>query len=290
MPVLGHTGNKQFYHMPRGARRSSAARHDGTFVNNRTAIVEYCRLPNRPEFDFLRVVLVATRNPLNIGAAARAMSNFGFLRLRLVNPYDVAFREARSAVGASALLASAEEFKTVAEAVADCPLVVGTTAVGDRELHHEVRRLQEGAQIIRKRFRSSPVALLFGSEKIGLTNEALSHCHWLMRIPAREEHRSLNLGQAVAISLYELARETKAAKPAEKPKTATAGEVERIVPVLLEALRNTSYFKPPETVHSEEKLRRMIRRLHLSTDDAKVLLGMLRQIAWKLRGGNDSPG
>jgi len=247
-------------------------------------------LPNRPEFDFLRVVLVATRNPLNIGAAARAMSNFGFLRLRLVNPYDVAFREARSAVGASALLASAEEFKTVAEAVADCPLVVGTTAVGDRELHHPVRRLEEGARIIRKRFRSSPVALLFGSEKIGLTNEALSHCHWLMRIPTREEHRSLNLGQAVAICLYELARETKATKPAEKTKAATAGEVERIVPVLLEALRNTSYFKPPETVHSEEKLRRLIRRLNFSTEDAKVLLGMLRQIAWKLRGGNDSPG
>src|SRR6202166_2718340 len=110
------------------------------------------------DLDNLRVVLVATRNPLNIGAAARAMSNFGFLRLRLVNPYDVAVREARSAVGASALLASAEVFKTVAEDDADCPLVVGTTAVGDRELHHEVRRLQDGAQIIRKRFRSSPVA------------------------------------------------------------------------------------------------------------------------------------
>src|SRR5579863_3816505 len=241
-------------------------------------------LPAGNELDLVRVVLVSARNPLNIGAAARAMSNFGFLRLRVVTPYEVAFREARSAVGASALLASAEEFSTVAEAVADCTLVVGTTAVGDRELHHPVRRLEDGARIIRKRFRSSPVALLFGSEKFGLTNDALSHCHWLMRIPTREEHRSMNLGQAVAICLYELARDSKAAKPAAPPKTATAGEVERIVPVLLEALRNTSYFKPPETVHSEEKLRRMIRRLHLSTDDAKVLLGMLRQIAWKLRG------
>ena len=80
------------------------------------------------------MVLVAARNPLNIGAAARAMSNFGFLRLRVVNPYAAAFREARSAVGASAVLARAEEYKTVAEAVADCALVVGTSAVGKREL------------------------------------------------------------------------------------------------------------------------------------------------------------
>ncbi len=90
------------------------------------------------EFDRLRVVLVRTRNPLNIGAAARVMSNFGFLRLRVVNPYEVAFREARSAVGASALLASAEEFKSMAEAVADCALVVGTTAAGRRELQQSL--------------------------------------------------------------------------------------------------------------------------------------------------------
>src|SRR5579885_2061134 len=84
-------------------------------------------LPAEFELDNLRVVLVAARNPLNIGAAARAMSNFGFLRLRLVNPYTAAFREARSAVGAAALLANAEEYQNVAEAVADCTLVVGTT-------------------------------------------------------------------------------------------------------------------------------------------------------------------
>src|SRR6266853_4301926 len=116
------------------------------------------------EFDSLRVVLVATRNPLNIGAAARAMSNFGFPRLRVVNPYEVAFREARSAVGASALLASAEVYGTVDEAVADCSLVVGTTAVRNRELHHQLRPIEYGARRIRKRLASVPVALLFGSE------------------------------------------------------------------------------------------------------------------------------
>ena len=84
----------------------------------------------------LRIVLVRPRNPLNIGAAARAMSNFGFTRLRVVNPYEVAFREARSAVGASEVLASAEEFTSIADAVADCGLVVGTTALGHREIQH----------------------------------------------------------------------------------------------------------------------------------------------------------
>src|SRR5580658_5612872 len=111
----------------------------------------------------LRVVLVGTSNPLNIGAAARAMSNFGFLHLRVVNPYDLAFREARSAVGAAALLAAAEEYKSVADAVADCTLVVGTTAVRHRELQHPLRRLEYGARLIRKHMASGPVALLFGS-------------------------------------------------------------------------------------------------------------------------------
>src|ERR1700726_4027868 len=124
--------------------------------------------------DRLRVVLVAVRNPLNIGAAARAMSNFGFSRLRVVNPYEAAFREARSAVGASEVLANAEEYKTVAEAVADCTLVVGTTAVRPRELQHPLRRLEYGTRLIRKKMQSSRVALLFGSEKYGLSRRDLS--------------------------------------------------------------------------------------------------------------------
>src|SRR2546423_15438692 len=98
-----------------------------------------------PERDRLRVALVAPRNPLNIGAAARAMSNFGFTRLRVVNPYDVAFREARSAVGAPALLATAEEYKNVADAVSDCSLVAGTTTARDRELQHPLRLLPEAS-------------------------------------------------------------------------------------------------------------------------------------------------
>ena len=143
----------------------------------------------------LRIVLVSPRNPLNIGAAARAMSNFGFLELRLVNPYQVAFREARSAVKAHAVLQAAREYASVADAVADCSLVVGTTAKGSRVLEHPLRRLETGARLLRKHLASSPAALLFGSEKFGLSNEDLSHCHSLMRIPTREEHGSMNLGR-----------------------------------------------------------------------------------------------
>jgi len=236
-----------------------------------------------PRFDHLCVVLVATRNPLNLGAAARAMSNFGFLRLRVVNPYEVAFREARSAVGASALLKNAEEYKTTSDAVADCTLVIGTTALRSRELNHMLRPLDAGAALIRKQLRSQKVALLFGSEKVGLSNQELSHCHWLIRIPTREQHASMNLGQAVAVCLYELARPGKATFKTPKPQTAAGGEVERITQVLLEALRTSGYLSPRSAPSADAKIRRLIRRLHLGKDDAEVYLGMLRQILWKLR-------
>jgi TrmH family RNA methyltransferase len=201
--------------------------------------------------DHLRVVLVATRNPLNIGAAARAMSNLGCTHLRLVNPYDPAYREARSAVGAAPILASAQPFSTVAEAVADCALVVGTTAAGRRELHHQLCTLEAGARLILQRLarkraargKTNRVALLFGSEKTGLSNEDLSHCHWLLRIPTREEHRSMNLGQAVAVCLYELARDPRATPEPEKRTAATAADLERITTVLLDALRASGYLK-----------------------------------------------
>jgi len=98
------------------------------------------------------------------------MSNFGVARLRVVNPYQVAFREARSAVGASKVMKNAEEYGTVAEAVADCALVVGSTAGGRRELRHPLKRSIRRA-LIRKRLSYGPVALLFGSEKTGLSNE-----------------------------------------------------------------------------------------------------------------------
>ena len=236
-----------------------------------------------PQLAQLRVVLVATRNPLNIGAAARAMSNFGFRHLRVVNPYEAAYREARSAVGASAVLADAEEYKTVAEAVADCALVVGTTAVRNRRLQQPVRLLDNGGSSIRKRLETDRVALLFGSERVGLSNEDLSHCHWLVRIPTCEQNISMNLGQAVAVCLYELMRDSKAGRPAGKGDRAVAGDLETITTLLLRALRASGY--PGTAASTEQKVRRLIRRLGLSSGDAEVWLGMLRQIVWKIGPG-----
>jgi TrmH family RNA methyltransferase len=240
-------------------------------------------LSAQPDFDCFRVVLVATRNPLNIGAAARAMSNFGFLNLCLVNPYEPSFREARSAVGASELLANARVFATVGESVADCNLVVGTTAVGSREVRHPVKGLQEGASLIRKRLTAGRVALLFGSEKFGLSNEDLSHCSWLMRIPTREEHRSMNLGQAVAVCLYELARSSRRVQIPEQRPPATAGDIDRVAALLLQALDASGSLKSRSAPRTEEKLRRLMRRHQLTAEDAKFWLGMFSQIVWKLR-------
>jgi tRNA/rRNA methyltransferase len=233
----------------------------------------------------LRVVLVGTRNPLNMGAAARAMANFGFSRLRVVNPYDLAFREARSAVGAAPLLRTAEEFSSLADAVADCRLVTGTTSVGHRELQHPIRRLEYGARLIRRALAQAPAALLFGSEKFGLSNDDLSHCHWLMRIPTAGRDLSMNLGQAVALCLYELARDPKAvqARP-EKIKRATAAENEQITALLVDVLRQSGYVNPVTAASTEEKVRRLVRRLDIAARDASVLLGMLRQIRWKVGG------
>lgn len=232
----------------------------------------------------LRVVLVEPRNPLNIGAAARAMSNFGFMELRLVNPYEVAFREARSAVKAQGILENAREYTTLAEAVADCSLVVGTTALGPRVLEHRMRRLEVGGKLIARRLSTSSVALLFGSEKFGLSNEDMSYCHWLMRIPSREEHGAMNLGQAVAVCLYEMIRDPKAAnlKP-EAQKPADAEDVERLTVLLDEVLTRSGYVHKVTEGSTELKLRRLARRMNLNAHDVKVWLGMVRQILWKLK-------
>ncbi len=233
----------------------------------------------------LRVVLVAPRNPLNIGAVARAMSNFGFPLLRLVNPYSPSFREARSAVGASGILADAERFKSVAEAVADCTLVVGTTAVRNRDLQHPVRRPEYGFRLIRRRLSTGNVALLFGSEKFGLSNRDLSHCHWLIRIPTCEENISMNLGQAAAVCLYELIRDSKQERPVKQPKEwslATAEELERVTTLLLEALQTSGFLDRRRVSDADERIRRLVRRLRLPQRDAVIWLGMLRQMLWKM--------
>jgi len=236
-----------------------------------------------PKAPRLHAVLVRPRNPLNIGAAARAMSNFGFSSLRLVNPYAVAFREARSAVGAADVLANAIEYANVADAVADCSLVVGTTAVRHRELQQPLKTPAAAAMLIRKRLKSGDVALLFGSEKTGLSTDDLSHCQWLLRIPTTG-NISMNLGQAVAVCLYELSREGKIANSSEKLAGVNSGQMERLTRLMFEVLAESGYVKPGSEVLSTQKIRRLLRRLQISPEDAEVLQGMMRQINWKIGG------
>jgi tRNA/rRNA methyltransferase len=230
----------------------------------------------------LTVVLVDTRNPLNIGAAARAVANFGLSDLRLVNPYDVAFREAVSAVGGAPVLRSARVFQTLADALADCGLVVGTTASQNRIPQQALERLETG--MVRVRQHEGRVALLFGSEKFGLSNDDLSYCHSLVRIPTAPETPSMNLGQAVAVCLYEFIRET-SAQPvvADSAYLPVAGaEAEQLTVMLHDVLRLSGYTNRITAVSTEAKMRRWIRRLRIGRRDAPLLLGVLRQVLWKL--------
>jgi len=230
----------------------------------------------------LCVVLVRTRNPLNIGAAARAMSNFGFDQLRVVQPYELAFREARSAVGAAELLKTSQQYENVTDTVADCSLVIGTSAIGNRLPEQPIRTLQAGAKLISNRLRSGRVALLFGSEKTGLSNEDLSHCHWLLHIPTLPGHLSMNLGQAVAVTLYELMRQNRPTKSKPNLNLATAADLERLTQLLLQAATVSGFVSTQSFYSSEQKLRRLMRRLHPQAEDGEVLLGILRHILWKL--------
>ena len=225
------------------------------------------------------------------------MSNFGFRTLRLVAPWEPSFRDARSAVGAAQVMRDAQLFASVAEAVADCGLVVGTSAMGERELHHPLHALPHGAEWMRHQLAQGPAALLFGSEKTGLSNQELSHCHWVMRIPTRNEHLSMNLGQAVAVCLYELARGAAEPSPSSANASsiapgenapsaavpATAENLERLTQLWFETLCTSGYVQSLGEPAMLDKLRHMFRRLNLSERDAEVWLGMMRKILWKTK-------
>ena len=211
------------------------------------------------------------------------MSNFGFTDLRLVNPYDLAFREARSAVHAHQILKDAQVCESLAEALSGCALVVGTTSLGKRDLHAPLYRLEQAGRLIRRQWESAPVALLFGSEKFGLSNEDLSHCHWYLRIPTREAHGSMNLGQAVAVCLYELRRAARVqASGFEASANAPADDLERLTTILIELLSKSGYVHERTRQSNQMKIRRLVRRLNLPKHDSDVWLGMLRQILWRI--------
>jgi TrmH family RNA methyltransferase len=233
------------------------------------------------------VVLVRARNPNNIGAVARAMHGFGFTDLRLVNDYSVGLEKARSAVDASSILATAKEFSTVADAIADCRLAVGTTAVGERKQTHPLYTLAEGGAFVRSRLETERVALLFGSEKTGLSNDAMSHCNWLMTIPMHPSpglrHASMNLGQAAAVCLYELVRQEDATPLEVKQKPmADAEDLERVTSLLEQMMAEIGYDRHRPATADPAEVRRMVRRLNLNQSDARRWVGILRRLLWKL--------
>jgi TrmH family RNA methyltransferase len=241
-------------------------------------------VPDKAKLENVCVVLVSPRNPLNIGAVARAMTNFGFIDMRVVAPYELSFREAQSAVNAHEILGAAQVFDTVAEAVADCSLVVGTTVGRARDLQQSIHPLQKGAPLIRRQAQNARVALLFGSEKRGLSNDDFSYCNWLMRIPTQDLHPSMNLGQAVAVCLWELTRTSAKVQAQNVTQTsATADDYQRITGVLTELLAQSGYINPKSQTSTEMKLRRLVRRAQMHSADAQLWLGMLRQILWKVK-------
>jgi tRNA/rRNA methyltransferase len=261
----------------------------------------------------LTVVLVGARNPGNIGAAARAMRDFGFSDLRVVNEYAPPFEAAqihsqlqnqpegdalgqaqgaKAAVGAAHVLAAAKRFDRLADAIADCTLVTGTTAIGERGLTQPVLTLSEVAPQLASGLSGEKaegswlrIALLFGSEKTGLTNEQLSHCQLLLTIPmfapSELRHLSMNLGQAVAVCLYELVRagfEGARELPAVHRVPVTFASRERLTQLLLEAMAATGYARRFPANAREHVVRRLAQQLGGTEAEVTTWMGFLRQV------------
>jgi TrmH family RNA methyltransferase len=257
----------------------------------------------------LAIVLVGARNPANIGAAARAMHDFGFSDLRIANdfapPLEAAQLEAtKSAVSAQHILSAARRFDTLLEAIADCTFIAGTTAIGERELTQPVLSLEQAAPLLLAELNSSApsaedgpntpaprVALLFGSEKTGLTNEHLSHCSLLTTIPLfspeQERHLSMNLGQSVAVCLYELTRsgfEGARDLPALHEAPATEQDRARLTMLLLEVMQASGYTRRYPHNAAPPFVRRLVQQLGRTHREAMTWMGILRQLLWRETG------
>lgn len=247
--------------------------------------------------ELLTVVLVGARNPQNIGAAARAMQDFGFGDLRVVNGFAAPFEAAqldaanalaptKSAVGATHVMESARRFDDLAKAIADCQIVVGTTAIGGREMEREVLPVQQVAGSLRDEMnRGQRVALLFGSEKTGLTNEQLSHCSMLTTIPMfapeNARHLSMNLGQSVAVCLYELVREgfeRSRALPVVSASAISQEDRERQTQMLLQAMETTGYARRFPANAREHVVRQLAQQLGRDREEAATWMGFFRQV------------
>jgi tRNA/rRNA methyltransferase len=234
------------------------------------------------------VVLVRPRNPLNIGAAARALANFGMREMAVVAPFAPTWAEARSAaVGAESVIAAARATPTLNEAIGEAALVIGTTSGSRRHLDRELLPLSEFGAWLRHRRAKGTAALLFGSEKTGLGNEEMSHCHALVRIPTSSDCPSMNLGQAVAVCAYELARAgvVSISPPqvaAHQSQPANQQTLNHLLERAARLLDISGYLKPKSRAATLIKLRRFLLGLNLTCHDARVLGGVLTQLEWEI--------
>ena len=230
----------------------------------------------------LRIVLVEPRNPLNIGAAARAMLNFGFRELWVVNPWEKAFRDAKSAMGAAQVLQDARVTSDLAEALGSAELVAAASALQGRKTDIVQRELEPAGLALRTHLDDRKGALMFGTEKFGLSREQLSFCDWILTIPTDPDCPSMNLGQAVAICCYELARRAKPVPELRTPASISAEERDRILGLLLPILDDSGFLFEGSEESQTLKLRRWVSRLRLAPKDGLLLQGILRQVRWRL--------
>lgn len=150
-------------------------------------------------------ILVKPRNPQNIGAAARAMGNFGFEDLRLVEPWDPTWQEAKSAVGASPILKKAKVFNTIEEAAANVNIIIATTALKNRKPFQEILTLNKIESFLKEN-KDKKIAVLFGPEKTGLTSAEIDKADYILNIPTTAKVPSINLAQAVILCCWEFAK------------------------------------------------------------------------------------
>lgn len=222
------------------------------------------------------VVLHEPQELVNIAHVVRAMKNFGFTELRLVQPreYDP-FRIEGIAHQTQDVVSRVVSFGTLDAALADCMHVVGFTARG-RSVKRNLQRPREAAAEITAAGIAGPVALLFGREDKGLTNEALDRCHRIVTIPTTPSYPSLNLGHAVVLTLYELAlargAEDRPFKPPRRRSQAPrAEELERLFTDTGRALDAIEFFKTREREHVLRTLREIVHRVPLDQREAKLL-------------------
>ncbi len=231
----------------------------------------------------LRVVLHRPRFPENIGAAARAMRNMGLRRLAVVRPEN--FIEARVRMMATHVAGDVVDaiahFDSLGEALADCQYVVGTTARlgGERQAVVSppvmARRLISISQ-------ENEVALVFGPEDRGLTNEEIRLCHALVNIPT-DAFASLNLAQAVMVMCYEIFTAKAAEGAAFIPRLATRHELDGMYAQLRDILVRISYINPENPDYWMNRLRRFFTRLELRGREVSIIRGIIRQVEWYAR-------